>query len=44
LNTSKKLQFSAEDIHDAKYAYCALLDETIVTQQDPLFLTYKMHG
>ncbi|WP_445114513.1 type IVB secretion system protein IcmH/DotU [Acinetobacter sp. WZC-1] len=34
---AKKLQFSAEDIHDAKYAYCALLDETIVTQQDPRF-------
>ena len=30
---AKKLQFSAEDIHDAKYAYCALLDETIVTDR-----------
>lgn len=31
---AKKMQFSTEDIQDAKYAYCALLDETIVTQQD----------
>ncbi|MCQ5167829.1 DotU family type IV/VI secretion system protein, partial [Roseburia hominis] len=36
-NQAKKLQFSADDIHDAKYAYCALLDETIVTQQDVQF-------
>ncbi|TCM66565.1 type VI secretion system protein ImpK [Acinetobacter calcoaceticus] len=34
---AKKLQFSSEDIHDSKYAYCALLDETIVSQQDPRF-------
>lgn len=34
---ARKLQFTAEDIHDAKYAYCALLDETIVTQQAPHF-------
>ena len=34
---AKKLQFSAEDINDAKYAYCALLDETIVTQPDGRF-------
>lgn len=34
---AKKLQFSADDIHDSKYAYCALLDETIVTQQDASF-------
>lgn len=34
---AKKLQFSADDIHDAKYGYCSLLDETIVTQQDPGF-------
>ena len=32
---AKKLQFSLEDIEDAKYAYCALLDETVVTQTDP---------
>lgn len=34
---AKKLQFSGQDIQDAKYAYCALLDETIVTQQDPSY-------
>ena len=34
---ARKLQFSAEDINDAKYAYCALLDETIVTQKDARF-------
>lgn len=34
---AKKLQFSADDIQDSKYAFCALLDETIVTQQDPSF-------
>lgn len=31
---AKRLQFSADDIHDAKYAFCALIDETIATQQD----------
>ncbi|WP_089606286.1 type IVB secretion system protein IcmH/DotU [Acinetobacter piscicola] len=40
-NQAKKLQFSAEDIHDAKYAYCALLDETIVTQQDSSFFNLQ---
>lgn len=35
---AKKLQYSANDIYTAKYAYCALLDETIVTEQDPDFL------
>lgn len=40
---AKKLQYSAEDIHDAKYAYCALLDETIVTQQDPAFFNLQNH-
>ena len=40
---AKKLQFSPEDIHDAKYAYCALLDETIVTQQDPAFFNLQNH-
>lgn len=34
---ARKLQFSAQDIHDAQYAYCALLDETIVSQQDTSF-------
>jgi type VI secretion system protein ImpK len=32
-----KLQFNADDIQDAKYAFCALIDETIVTQQDGRF-------
>lgn len=36
-NQARKLQFSAVDIQDAQYAYCALLDETIVTQQDVQF-------
>lgn len=34
---AQKLHFSSEDIHNAKYAYCALLDETIATQQDDQF-------
>lgn len=34
---ARQMQFSAEDIQDAKYAYCALVDETIVTQQDERF-------
>jgi type VI secretion system protein ImpK len=38
---ARKLQFSAEDIHDAKYAYCALLDETIVTQQNDAFFNLQ---
>lgn len=38
---AKKLQFSSEDIHDAKYAFCALLDETIVTQQDPSYFNLQ---
>ncbi|AOA58847.1 type IVB secretion system protein IcmH/DotU [Acinetobacter larvae] len=38
---AKKLQFSAQDIQDAKYAYCALLDETIVTQQDASYFNLQ---
>lgn len=38
---AKKLQFSSEDIHDSKYAFCALLDETIVTQQDVSFFNLQ---
>ncbi len=38
---AKKFQFSGEDIHDSKYAYCALLDETIVTQQDPSYFNLQ---
>lgn len=36
-NQARKLQFSADDIEDAKYAYCALIDETIITQQSAEF-------
>ena len=38
---ARKLHYSADDIHDAKYAYCALLDETIVTQQDDAFFNLQ---
>ena len=38
---AKKLQFSADDIQDSKYAFCALLDETTVTQQDPSFFNLQ---
>ncbi len=38
---AKKLQFSADDISDAKYLFCGLLDETIVTQQDPAFFNLQ---
>lgn len=34
---AKKLQFDGDDINDAKYAYCSLLDETIVSQHHPDF-------
>ncbi len=40
---AKKLQFSHDDIQDAKYAFCALLDETIVTQQDARFFDLQNH-
>src|SRR5690606_2205911 len=32
-----QMQFSADVVKVVKYAYCALLDETIVTQQDEQF-------
>lgn len=35
---ARELQFNEEEIQHAKYAYCSLLDETIVTQQNPQFL------
>ncbi|QCS11731.1 DotU family type IV/VI secretion system protein [Acinetobacter radioresistens] len=38
---AKKLHFSADDIQDAKYAFCALIDETIVTQQDPAYFNLQ---
>lgn len=42
-NQARKLQFSAADIHDSKYAYCALLDETIVTQPNVQFFDLQNH-
>ncbi|WP_151982560.1 type IVB secretion system protein IcmH/DotU [Acinetobacter guerrae] len=38
---AKRLHFSNDDIDDAKYAFCALLDETIVTQQDPSYFNLQ---
>jgi len=38
---AKRLQFSADDIHDAKYAFCALIDETIATQQDAAYFNLQ---
>ena len=36
-NQAQKLHFAAEDIKFTKYAYCALLDETIAIQSDERF-------
>lgn len=38
---AKRLQFPADDIHDAKYAFCALIDETIATQQDAAYFNLQ---
>ena len=38
---ARKKGFLSEDIHEAKYAYCALIDETIMTSQEPEFQTLK---
>ncbi|MGR0306140.1 type IVB secretion system protein IcmH/DotU [Acinetobacter beijerinckii] len=38
---AKRLQFTADDIHDAKYAFCALIDETIATQQDASYFNLQ---
>ena len=38
---AKRLQFTADDIHDAKYAFCALIDETIATQQDATYFNLQ---
>ncbi|ENW02625.1 type IVB secretion system protein IcmH/DotU [Acinetobacter beijerinckii] len=38
---AKRLQFTADDIHDAKYAFCALIDETIATQQDAAYFNLQ---
>jgi type VI secretion system protein ImpK len=32
---ARRAEFSADNIHDAKYAYCALVDETVMTQRNP---------
>ena len=40
-STACKKGFMSEDIHEAKYAYCALIDETIMTSQEPEFETLK---
>lgn len=38
---AKRLQFSADDIHDTKYAFCALIDETIAVQQDAAYFNLQ---
>lgn len=38
---ARRANFSAENIYDVKYAFCALVDETIMTQQDPAFDAIK---
>ena len=38
---AKRLQFSADEIHDAKYAFCALIDETIAIQQDVAYINLQ---
>lgn len=40
-NKARKKGFASEDIHEAKYAYCALVDETIMTSQEPEFQSLK---
>lgn len=40
-STARKKGFMSEDVHEAKYAYCALIDETIMTSQEPEFETLK---
>lgn len=32
---ARRADFSADNIHDAKYAYCALVDEILMTQRSP---------
>lgn len=38
---ARKQSYAAEDIYQAKYAYCALLDETIMSSQHPGFDALK---
>lgn len=40
---ARKKGFASEDIYEAKYAYCALIDETIMTSQEPEFQQLKDH-
>lgn len=34
---ARRADFSADNIHDAKYAYCALVDETLMTQRSLVY-------
>ncbi|WP_199508119.1 MULTISPECIES: type IVB secretion system protein IcmH/DotU [unclassified Psychrobacter] len=38
---ARKKGFMSEDVHEAKYAYCALVDETIMTSQEADFQMLK---
>lgn len=38
---ARRANFAADNIHDAKYAFCALVDETIMIQQAPAFEPIK---
>jgi type VI secretion system protein ImpK len=38
---ARRAEFSADNIHDAKYAYCALVDETLMTQCNPEYETVQ---
>lgn len=40
-SNARKKGFMSEDINVAKYAYCALIDETIMTSQEPEFENLK---
>lgn len=40
-NQARRAIFSAENIHDVKYAFCALVDETIMIQQTAEMETIK---
>lgn len=40
-NQARRASFSAENIYDVKYAFCALVDETIMVQQIPAMESIK---
>ncbi|MGP5222553.1 type IVB secretion system protein IcmH/DotU [Psychrobacter celer] len=40
-SSARKKGFLSEDVYEAKYAYCALIDETIMTSQEPEFQSLK---